>query len=96
MPSIFRTVALDQHWSLSIVCAADALHLNNMDSIPSSKTMVCVAFEQHDMLRASINCRITLIFQEIAHFMPGKSSVSVVNLQISVTEGVLYLAGRCI
>ena len=27
---IFRTVALEQHWCLSVVCSADALHLNNI------------------------------------------------------------------
>ena len=78
MPLIFRTVALEQYWCLSVVCSADALHSNNMESISSPKTMICVAFEQPAVLRASINRLIGLIFQEIAHFVPGKCSVSVV------------------
>ena len=78
MPLIFRTVALEQHWCLSAVRSSNALHSNNMESIPSSKTMICVAFEQPAVLRASINFRIRLIFQGIAHFVPGKCSVSVV------------------
>ena len=68
-----------------------------MESIPSSKTMICVAFEQPAVLRASINFRIRLIFQGIAHFVPGKMLRQRCKFsKISVTEEVLHMAGRCI
>ena len=58
--------------------------------------MVSVAFEQPTVLRASINCRIRMIFQKIAHFVTENRSVSVEIDQDSVTEEILHMARRCI